>query len=71
MKLTIEQKNDIKCSLQMWANYIETGDVVLTAEDAARIKKPVRALHPEQMKRIVELRELADRIYQSIYGPDR
>lgn len=68
VKLTNEQKCDISNSLKMWANYIETGDVVLTAEDAQNIDKKVRALNTEQMKRVVELRALVDSIYKSIYG---
>jgi len=55
----------------MWANYIETRDVVLSATDAQKMGKFIVALHPEQMKRVVELRELADKIDQSIVDISR
>ena len=71
MKLTTVEKSDIACALRMWSNYIETKDVSLSAQDAERMKKPIKALSTEQMKFVMELRELADKVSQSIYGPDQ
>lgn len=62
IKLTNQEKLDISNALQMWANYIETGDVVLSAKDAENMGKKVKALCVEQMKKIVELRELVDKV---------
>ena len=61
----MEQKSDIANSLRMWANYIETRDVVLSATDAQQIGRFIAALNTEQMKRVVQLRELADEVYES------
>ena len=44
----------------MWANYIETGNPVLTAQDAEKQKKPFKALSSDQMRLVVRLRELAE-----------
>ena len=46
-------------ALSGYANWIETGDFLLSAEDAARMKRPYKALAVEQMRIIVRLRELA------------
>ena len=54
---TDEQK--IYFALNLWANYIETGDVTLCAKDAERTGDKVKALDATQMKVIVRLRELA------------
>jgi hypothetical protein len=62
VKLTVEEKNQASCGLQMWANWIETGDVILSATDAENMGKKVLALKVEQMKTVIELRELADKI---------
>ena len=62
IKLTRQEKQDISWALSMWANYIETGDVVLSAKDAENMGKKVNALGVEQMKKVVELRELVDKV---------
>jgi hypothetical protein len=49
----------IQNALQMWANYIETGTVMLTAKDAEKAKKPFKSLDLHQMKLVVRLRDLA------------
>jgi len=46
-------------ALSGYANWVETGDFLLSAEDAARMKRPYKALAVEQMRIIVRLRELA------------
>lgn len=48
-------------ALQMWANHIETGNVVLSATDAKQARKPFKALDAHQMKLVIRLRELAER----------
>lgn len=48
-------------ALKCWANYIETGDISLSAQDAQRMKKPFKALTHEQMALIVRLHKLADK----------
>lgn len=48
-------------ALTMWANYIETGDVVRSAADNANMKEPVKALTLDQMRMVVRLRDLAAR----------
>lgn len=52
-------ENLIHTALQMWANYIETGNVALTAKDAQNASKPFKALDLHQMKLVIRLRELA------------
>lgn len=51
-------------SLRQWANYIETGDVAASAQDAKNMAKPemVNALNESQMKAVIRLRELANEI---------
>ena len=46
----------------MWSNYIQTQDVILTAQDAEKMGKKVRALNTDQMKKIVELEELKQKV---------
>lgn len=46
-------------ALSLWANHIETGDIVLCAEDAKRQGREINALNPDQMKTVIRLRELA------------
>lgn len=49
----------------MWSNFIETGDILLSAIDAQNQKKPFKALNVDQMKVVIELKELADKITSS------
>lgn len=51
----------IQHALYMWANYIETGDVVLSATDADTIGQAPKALDTHQMKMVIRLRELASK----------
>ena len=46
-------------ALNMWVNYIETGDVNLSAVDAKQMDESFNALTAEQMEFVVRLRRLA------------
>ena len=46
-------------ALDMWANYVETSNVSLSANDAAEQKAKFNALSLDQMKLVIRLRELA------------
>lgn len=67
-QLTIkpQERSDLYMALMMWANYIETGYPNSSNQDLKNQgrSKEVKLLTTEQMKRIVELRELADRMYK-------
>lgn len=43
----------------MWANYIETGDVSISARDAQNAKLPFKALNEEQMRMVLRFRDLS------------
>ncbi len=46
-------------ALNLWANYIETGNVTMSAVDASKAKKPFNALTLDQQRIVVRLRDLA------------
>jgi len=46
-------------ALNMWANFVETGDVILSAKDAIQQGKMPRALELNQQKLVIRIRELA------------
>lgn len=46
-------------ALNLWANWIETGDVALSASDAKQAGRPFNAPTLDQMRLIVRLRDLA------------
>lgn len=46
-------------ALQMWANYVETRDVNLSANDAHQMRKTVRPLGEDGMELVLRLRKLA------------
>lgn len=50
----------IALALNNHANYIETGDISLSAIDAESMKKPFKALSRDQMKLVIRLRDLSD-----------
>lgn len=62
MDLTKQEKDDIAAGLNMLANFIETGDAIMSAQDASARKKPFKALDVDQMEKVVRLRRLAERI---------
>jgi hypothetical protein len=47
----------ISYALNLWANYIETGDVTMSAQTAQKIKEPFNALTEDQMEFILRLRK--------------
>jgi hypothetical protein len=47
-------------ALDMWANWIETGDVSLSGNDANAMRKKVRAVGKDGMKLVLRLRQLAE-----------
>lgn len=55
----------IAIALNMRANFIETGNPIMSRNDAIRSSKPelVKALEPEQEKLVVQLRTTALAIY--------
>lgn len=55
----------IYAALKYWANYIETGDVCLSRNDAIRMNKRniIKPLNIEQEKFVIKLRELAEKYY--------
>jgi len=60
--LSANEREIIVVALQMRTNFIETGSVVLSAEDAVAQKKPVKALSTDQMRLIVRSRELVEKL---------
>ena len=61
--LTPEEKRDTAMALLYWSNWIETGEITLSATDAAEMKKPAKHLSIEQMRKIIGLRDLAKKIW--------
>ena len=52
-----KENHMISHALNMWANYIETGDVTKSAQDAQRFKEYFNALTEDQMEFILRLRK--------------
>lgn len=46
-------------ALNMWANYIETSNPILSARDATEQKLPFKALDDSQKRLVLRLRKLA------------
>lgn len=73
MNLTTEEKEDIVIALNMRCNYIETGDISLSAADVAeRLKSrdtmfkeryEIKALSLDQMKVIIRMKEFIIKLY--------
>jgi len=60
----MNEKNDNELkyyALNFWANYIETGDAIMSAKDARNCGEDMKinALDLDQMKMVVRLRDLA------------
>jgi len=55
----------IAFALGMWANFIETGDNMTNAQDAANMKRPVKPTSDEQKELILRLRKLASKERQN------
>jgi hypothetical protein len=64
MKISKEEKELIVRGLQMQKNYIETHDVLLSAQDARNMEKTgiIRTLGSDQYLRLVTLEELIKKI---------
>lgn len=59
--LTNQPDNMIRYqSLTYWANWIETGNMHLSAADAKERGEPYNVLHTDQMRLIVRLRDMAN-----------
>jgi hypothetical protein len=64
-----DQQSDaelIANALNLWANYVESGNVLLSANDAKASNKPFRSLGLDGMTLVQRLRELAEQV-QSTY----
>lgn len=60
--LTPDQVSLVRNALQYWANYIETGDMTLSAIDMSRMGGNINPLNLDQMKQIIAMRELAEEV---------
>lgn len=57
----MKQNYEIFYALTYWANWIETRDILLCREDALKQKKKVPELNSEQVKKVEQLRNLAQK----------
>ena len=59
----MKEKEMIRSALNIWANYIETGTVNLSLEDAIKNKKydEIKSLNDDQKNLVANLRALADK----------
>lgn len=55
-------------ALNGYANWIETGDFLLSAKDAEARRKPFKALELAQMRRVLRLRGMADYFLPCLSG---
>lgn len=53
-------------ALTVWANWIETGEVYLSATDAANCGKPCKPLSADQHALVARLRDLATQCLQCV-----
>ena len=60
MKLTADEAELIREALYLFANWIETGNVNLSAADKADRGESIKPLEKEQMDKVSELRRLSD-----------
>lgn len=59
----------IAFALNMWANFIETDNVALSARDAQQSGQPYSALSADQMRLVIRLRDLATEHQRSVFAP--
>lgn len=59
----------IAFALNMWANFIETDNPVLSARDAQQSGQPYSALSADQMRLVIRLRDLAAEHQRSVFAP--
>lgn len=57
-----KDKETIFYALGFWANNIETGDWLMSAQDALNQKIKTRPMDLNQMKQVIYLRELATKV---------
>lgn len=64
LPLTREECSTIFQALRMWSNFIETGEVVSSAEDLKNQgrDKEINVLNIDQMRKVVELHDLAAKV---------
>ena len=55
-------KQLVRRALQMWSNYIQTGDVTISQSDAKNMNRKVKPLTIEQMEFIVRLDKIKNKI---------
>jgi hypothetical protein len=62
--LSIKERQDISFALHGWANYIETGDICIGAQDAYNMHQPnrVKRLSEEQQDKVKGIRSLAIKV---------
>lgn len=56
----LSDQDVIAHSLRMWANYVETGNVAMSASDAANVGKSPQRLSEGQVAFVGRLRRLAN-----------
>jgi hypothetical protein len=65
LTLNAQEKDDIVWAIGCWSNYIETGDINLSAQDAKESGKYYKALTFDQMEKLIALRKLSTKILTS------
>jgi len=59
-----EPKILVAHALDCWINYLETGNIILSAQDAKAQKKPYHALSKSQMELILELTRIKELVLE-------
>ena len=62
IEITGPESEQIYHALHMWANYIETGDVCLSLNDAITMEKKPKITDDYQKGVILQLRKLAGKV---------
>ncbi len=71
VQLADKEIERITTALNLWSNYIQTGTVTLSARDLAERNDPKRrpkSLDTEQMRFVVELADLRDKLLRAGAG---
>lgn len=66
VNLLTEDIEKITRALLMHKCYIETGDPILSAEDAKNMGRRFNALTVEQMRGVVAIQDLVDRLFNAM-----
>lgn len=68
--MTTEEMQDIVTALYMRRNFIETGTVTMSANDAVAAKKHnlIKALEPAQKETIRRMEALAEKFQKAMYA---